>query len=68
VGKLYDAVQEIDRVCYARGLDPVKVKGQISMEAGFFLAIVFPSTPDDPEKLERLRTVTAQILDIDLPR
>jgi len=66
VGRLYDAVQEIDRVCYARGLDVVRVKGQISMECGFFLAIIFPSTPDDPEKLDRLRKVTSQILEYDI--
>jgi hypothetical protein len=65
VGRLYDAVQEIDRVCHARGLDVVRVKGQISMECGFFLAIIFPSTPDDPEKLARLREVTTQMLDFD---
>ena len=66
VGRLYDAVDEIDRVCQARGLDAVKVKGEISMKAGFFLAIVFAHTPDDIEKLEKIRAATKEVLGISL--
>lgn len=66
VGRLYDAVEEVDRVCQARGLDAVKVKGEISMKAGFFLAIVFPHTPDDAEKLEKLRTAAREVLGFSL--
>lgn len=66
VGRLYDAVEEIDRVCQARGLDSVKVKGEISMRAGFFLAIVFPHTPDDTEKLDKLRTAARDVLGVSL--
>jgi len=67
VGRLYDGVAEIDRVAQARGLDPIKVKGEVSMRAGFFLAIVFPHTPDDPEKIERLREAAREVLSIELP-
>jgi len=66
VGRLYDAVEEIDRVCQARGLDSVKVKGEISMKAGFFLAIVFPHTPDDADKLDKLRSATRDVLGVSL--
>lgn len=64
MGQLYDAVAEIDRTISARGLDTAKVKGEISMKAGFFLAIIFPHTPDDPEKLIRLRTAAKDVLGI----
>lgn len=66
VGHLYDSVEEIDRVCRARGLDAIKVKGEISMKSGFFLAIVFPHTPDDDEKLDRLRAATKEVLGVSL--
>jgi hypothetical protein len=66
VGRLFDAVQEIDRECAVRGLDPAKVKGEIGMKAGFFLMIVFPTTPDDPDKLEKLRAATQVVLGIPL--
>ncbi len=67
MGRLYDGVAEIDRVAQARGLDPIKVKGEVSMRAGFFLAIIFPHTPDDPEKIDRLKQAAREVLDIDLP-
>ena len=67
MGRLYEGVAEIDRVAQARGLDAVKVKGEVSMRAGFFLAIVFPHTPDDPEKIERLREAAREVLGIELP-
>ena len=66
VGRLYDSVEEIDRICQARGLDAVKTKGEISMKAGFFLAIVFPHTPDDDDKLDKLRSATRDVLGVSL--
>jgi len=66
VGRLYDAIEEIDRVCTSRGLDKIKIKGEISMKAGFFLAIVFPHTPDDPEKIDKLRQSAKDVLGISL--
>lgn len=66
MGRLHDAVLEIDRICQDRGLDAVKTKGEISMKSGFFLAIIFPHTPDDAEKLESLRAATQSVLGVSL--
>lgn len=66
MGRLYDAVAEIDRVCELRGLDGVKTKDEISLRSGFYLAVVFPRTPDDPERLESLRTATEAVLGVSL--
>jgi len=52
---LFDGVAEIDRVIASRGLDPVRTKGQIGMNAGLFLAIVFSDTPDDPVRIDKLK-------------
>jgi len=66
MGRLYDAVAEIDRICQDRGLDGTKTKGEISMKSGFFLAIIFPHTPDDNEKLEKLRSAAQSVLGVSL--
>lgn len=66
MGRLHEAILEIERICQDRGLDPVKTKGEISMKSGFFLAIIFPHTPDDPEKLESLRSATKSVLGVSL--
>ena len=66
VGRLYDAVGVIDRVIGDRGLDPVQTKGLLSMKAGFFLAIVFENTPDDPDKLAKLQAAAKEVLGVDI--
>jgi len=66
MGRLHDAVLEIDRICQDRGLDCAKTKGEISMKSGFFLAIIFPQTPDDTEKLEKLRAAAKSVLGVSL--
>lgn len=66
MGRLHEAVQEIDRICADRGLDSVKIKGEISMKSGFFLAIIFPHTPDDNERLDKLRTAAHAVLGVSL--
>lgn len=62
MGRLYDAVVAIDRVIESRGLDAFKVKGQISMKAGIFLAIIFPDTPDDEQKLQAVKQAAEEVL------
>jgi glycosyltransferase involved in cell wall biosynthesis len=48
VSRLYDAVQQVERIISARGLDPFTTKGQISMHTGFLLGFV---APDDQREL-----------------
>ena len=64
LGRLYDAVCRIDATIEQRGLDAFKTKGEIGVKAGFFLAIVTPSTPDDPERIARLSAAMQQVLGI----
>lgn len=66
MGRLYDAVLEIDRICQDKGLDSARTKGEISMKSGFFLAIIFPHTPDDDEKLASLRSAAQSVLGVSL--
>lgn len=67
VHQLHSAVQTIDRLIEAEGLDAHKTRGLIGMEAGFFLTIITPTTEDDPEKLERLRRAAEVILGEKMP-
>jgi hypothetical protein len=62
MGKLYEAVQQINAIIERQGLDPFKTKGSISMRTGFLLSFIAPDDPDDPEKLETLRQVAFEIL------
>jgi hypothetical protein len=67
VGQLYEAVRTIDRVAEAKGLDTNEIRGRIGMRAGFFLLIIKPDTPDDPEKLDALRDAAEGILGESMP-
>lgn len=62
MGRLYDAVQRIDAMIEREGLDVFKTRGQISLKAGFFIAIVAPTDPDDSAKLESLRAAVVEVL------
>lgn len=62
MGKLYDEVQRIEQQIAARNLDLYRLKGRIALRAGFPLLAIRPETPDDAEKLERLRSAATQVL------
>lgn len=62
MGRLYDALQEIDRVIGERGLDAFATKGSIGMKAGFFLVTIQPTTPDDPARLDALQKAASEVL------
>jgi len=62
VGRLFQTVQRIDDVIALKGLDESETKGLIGMKAGFFLIIIGPDTPDDPEKLASLEQAAEEIL------
>lgn len=62
MGKLYTMLEQIDEQIARRGLDEHKVKGEIGMQCGFFLCLIFESTPDDPAKIAKLSEVATQVL------
>ncbi len=66
MGRLYDAIQEIDRLAEARGLDGFRVKGQLNLATGFFVGLIMPDTPDDLEKLVALKDAAKSVLGVDL--
>ena len=64
MGSLYDTKVRIDSAIKSRNLDAVAVNGEIVLRAGFLLAFINPSTPDDPAKLQKLRTAAQQVLGV----
>lgn len=62
MGALYDVKLSIEQAINAKKLDVAKTNGSIALKAGVLLALVSPSTPDDPVKLQRLRTAAKEVL------
>jgi hypothetical protein len=62
VGQLYETIQRIEQVIARRNLHPFKTRGLIALRAGFSLALVEVSTPDDDAKLATLRRAASQVL------
>jgi len=61
-GQLYAAVQRIDAVIERRRLDPCRARGAIALKAGFALGFIDAATPDDAEKLSKLKAAATQVL------
>ena len=61
-GELYRIVQQIDGRLLGKGADRFKLRGQIAMKAGFSLDLVEADTPDDPERIQKLRAAAAAVL------
>lgn len=66
MGRLYNAVVQIDEIIASRGLDAFKTKGEISLKAGFFLSLVFDGTPDEDDKIAAVKKAAKDVLGVDL--
>lgn len=62
MGAMYDVKVSIQQMIDTKKLDPAKTNGSIALKAGVLLALVNPSTPDDPVKLQKLRTAAKEVL------
>ncbi len=61
-GQLWALVQQIEALIRRKRLDPFKIRGAIAMKAGFGLGFIDAETPDDPDKLSRLRAAASEVL------
>jgi len=64
MSQLYDLSKKIDGIIAERGLPEAKIKGAIGLKSGVLLAFVRPDTPDDPSKIQNLKTAIKEILDV----
>ena len=62
MARLYEAVQRVEQVIARKGLPLFKTKGLIALKAGFMLGSIDATTPDDPMKLEALRSAAREVL------
>jgi predicted regulator of Ras-like GTPase activity (Roadblock/LC7/MglB family) len=61
-GQLYATVGRINAVIERKRLDAFKVRGEIAMKAGFGLGFIDAETPDDAQKLSKLRAAASAVL------
>jgi len=66
VSKLYDLKVLIENKIKADGLDATAVKGKIGLRSGRVLALISPTTPDDPQAVAKLTQAVKEVLNIDL--
>ena len=67
MGQLYDAVLIVEDIIKTKDEDEFRIKGLISMDAGFFLGIIKADTEDDSQRLTALRNAAEKILGEKMP-
>lgn len=66
MSELYNLKVLIEDKIKADGLDAMQVKGQIGLRTGRLLALISPSTPDDPVAVAKLRQAAKELLHMSL--
>lgn len=66
MGKMYQALKQIDAVVAEHGLDLFRTRGLISLKLGFMVGLISEDTPDDPEKLQSLLDAAEEVLGVRL--
>lgn len=62
VGQLYDYAQRVQQHIERNGLDVFKTRGALAMRCGFIITLIEPDEPDDPQKLNALRSASREVL------
>ena len=65
MSRLYELKMLIENKIKADGLDAMAVKGKIGLRSGRILALISPTTPDDPDAVAKLRQAAKDVLNID---
>lgn len=66
MGQLNDLKIRIEERIKADGRDEAFLKGKIGLRAGKLLAFINPSTPDDPEAIQKLKDAAMEFLNLSL--
>jgi hypothetical protein len=64
MGLLYDTVRRIEAAIERKGLPLYKTRGLIALKAGFLLGMVAADTPDDEDRIARLRAAASEVLGV----
>ncbi|MGA2690677.1 MAG: hypothetical protein ABSE85_21645 [Candidatus Korobacteraceae bacterium] len=66
MSQLYDLRLLIEERIRLEGLDPMEIKGKIGLRSGKLLALISPSTPDDPVVIAKLKQAAKETLNLNL--
>lgn len=66
MSQLYDLRMQIEQKIKADGLDAMEVKGKLGLRSGRVLALISPSTSDDPESIAKLKKAAKEVLNLNL--
>ena len=66
MSQLYDLRLLIEERIRSAGLDPMEIKGKIGLRSGKLLALISPSTPDDPVAITKLKQAAKETLNLNL--
>lgn len=62
MGTIYDIKVAIDKSIKDKNLNEFEVKGKIGLKTGVMLVTITPLTPDDPDKIKRLKDAAKEVL------
>lgn len=66
MSQLYDMRMKIEAKINSSGLDAMEVKGKIGLRSGRLLALISPTTPDDPATITKLKAAAKDVLNLNL--
>lgn len=66
MSQLYDMRLQIEAKIKSSGLDAMDVKGKIGLRSGKLLALISPTTPDDPQVIAKMKLAAKDILNLSL--
>lgn len=62
MGVLYDLKMQVETIAVRQHRDVSLIRGEISRKAGFMISLVGVSSPDDPDRVARLKDAIFEVL------
>lgn len=66
MSQVYDMRLRIEEKIKADGLNVLETKGKLALKTGKMLALITPTTPDDPDLVSKLRDAAKEVLNLSL--
>jgi hypothetical protein len=66
VSQIYDLKLQIEEKIKTSGLDAKEVKGKLGLRSGTLLALITPTTADNPDTIAKLKQAAKEVLNVSL--
>jgi hypothetical protein len=66
MGQLYETKLKIETAIRTKHLDAAKTLGSIGLKSGMVVAFITPTSPDDPQKTQKLKIAAKEILGVEV--